>query len=414
MQRTRTKSFSPASVLPSKSAAHSSVGLSDSSPEGWQPFPFHQFILKVAGRCNLKCDYCYMFEMADDSWRGQPKIMSVETVSAITRRIADHVEDHHLSNVQIILHGGEPLMAGPGYIDTVAATLRAAIGATVDLRVQTNGTLMSNSMLDVLSRHNVRVGVSLDGSQQANDLHRRYARGRGSYDVVARSLRRLRARAPHLLTGILCTIDLRNDPVGTYEALQEFGPPLVDFLLPHGNWTSPPPGRDPSATDAPYGMWPSEVFDHWYSLSPQRGQVRMFSEIIHAMLGGQAAVETIGLSPVSLIVIDADGTLEQVDTLRSAYRGAIETGLNVHTHDLNAAIMHPAIVARQRGRNGLSATCKSCALHPVCGGGLYAHRYRAGTGFMNPSVFCPDLSHLIRHIYHRVSNDVARLSTGVI
>jgi len=161
-------------------------------------------------------------------------------------------------------------------------------------------------------------------------------------------------------------------------------------------------------------MWPSEVFDHWYSLSPQRGQVRMFSEIIHAMLGGQAAVETIGLSPVSLIVIDADGTLEQVDTLRSAYRGAIETGLNVHTHDLNAAIMHPAIVARQRGRNGLSATCKSCALHPVCGGGLYAHRYRAGTGFMNPSVFCPDLSHLIRHIYHRVSNDVARLSTGVI
>jgi uncharacterized protein len=353
-----------------------------------------------------------MFEMADDSWRKQPKLMPMETVAATARSIAEHVEGHRLSTVQVILHGGEPLLAGPDYIDAAATELRGAIGTAVDLRVQTNGTLMSNSMLDVLSRHNVRVGVSLDGTQQANDLHRHYASGRGSYDRVASSLRRLRARAPHLLAGILCTIDLRNDPVGTYEALQEFEPPLVDFLLPHGNWTSPPPGRDPSATDAPYGIWLAGVFDHWYSRSPQRCQVRMFSEIIHVMLGGQATVETVGLAPVSLIVINADGGLEQVDTLRSAYMGAIGTGLNVHTYDLDAATLHPAIVARQRGRNGLSATCRSCALHTVCGGGLYAHRYRADTGFMNPSVFCPDLSHLIWHIHRRVSNDVAGLSAG--
>jgi uncharacterized protein len=402
----------PASVPPSKPAAHSLAGLPSSPPFDWQPIPFHQFILKVASRCNLKCDYCYMFEMADDSWRAQPKVMSMATVAATAHRIADHVKDHHLSNVQVILHGGEPLLPGPDYIDAVASALRATISATVDLRVQTNGTLMSNSMLDILSRHNVRIGVSLDGDQQANDLHRRYANGGGSYDTVASSLRRLLARAPHLLAGILCTIDLRNDPVGTYEALQEFEPPLVDFLLPHGNWTSPPPGRDPLAADAPYGIWLAEVFDHWYAISPQRCQVRMFSEIIHMLLGGQGTVETVGLAPVSLIVIDSDGALEQVDMLRSTYRGAIGTGLSVHTHDFNAATMHPAIIARQRGRHGLSATCRSCALHMVCGGGLYAHRYRSETGFMNPSVFCRDLSYLIQHIHRRVSDDVTRLSAG--
>ncbi len=414
MRRTRTKSCLLASVPPSKPAAHSPATLPSNPPPGWRPLPFHQFILKVASRCNLKCDYCYMFELADDSWRAQPKVMSMATVAATARRIADHAEDHHLSNVQIILHGGEPLLPGPEYIDAVASALRAAIGATVDLRVQTNGTLMSNSMLDVLSRHNVRIGVSLDGNQQANDLHRRHASGRGSYDTVTSSLRRLLARAPHLLAGILCTIDLRNDPVGTYEALQEFEPPLVDFLLPHGNWTSPPPGRNPLTADAPYGTWLASVFDHWYAISPQRCQVRMFSEIIHMMLGGQSTVETVGLAPVSLIVIDSDGALEQVDTLRSAYMGAIDTGLSVHAHDFNAASKHPAIIARQQGRNGLSATCKSCAPHMVCGGGLYAHRYRSDSGFMNPSVFCPDLSYLIRHIHRRVSNDVAWLSTGAI
>jgi uncharacterized protein len=351
-----------------------------------------------------------MYEMADDSWRRQPEIMSAETISATARRIADHVKNHQLPDIQIILHGGEPLLPGPGYVDATATVLRDVIGANVDLRVQTNGTLMSDSMLDVLLRHDIRIGVSLDGDQQANDEHRRYASGRGSHDRVARSLHRIRDRAPHLLAGLLCTIDLRNDPVATYEALQEFQPPVIDFLLPHGNWTSPPPGRDPAGTDAPYGRWLATVFDHWYSLSPAGGRVRMFSEIIHAMLGGQARVESIGLAPVRLIVVDADGTLEQVDTLRSAYAGAAGTGLSVHTHDLETAARHPAIVARQRGRDGLSETCRACALHPVCGGGLYAHRYRAGSGFMNPSVYCPDLAFLIGHIHRRVSGDLASVS----
>jgi uncharacterized protein len=33
-----------------------------------------------------------------------------------------------------------------------------------------------------------------------------------------------------------------------------------------------------------------------------------------------------------------------------------------------------------------------------CGGGLYAHRYRADNGFDNPSAYCPDLLKLITHI----------------
>jgi uncharacterized protein len=136
----------------------------------------------------------------------------------------------------------------------------------------------------------------------------------------------------------------------------------------------------------------------------------MFTEIIHLMLGGDSAVETVGLAPAQLIVINTDGALEQVDTLRSAYSRAADTGFNVHTHAFDAAITHPAIVARQRRADGLSVTCKDCALHPVCGGGLYAHRYRADTGFLNPSVYCPDLAYVIRHIHRRLSGEVARLT----
>src|SRR5262249_37802451 len=47
---------------------------------------------------------------------------------------------------------------------------------------------------------------------------------------------------------------------------------------------------------------------------------------------------------------------------------------------------------------GLSQTCRQCPVVSSCGGGLYAHRYRSGTGFANPAVYCADLLKLITHI----------------
>ena len=376
---------------------------------GWQPAPFREFVLKIHSRCNLACDYCYMYEMADQSWHSRPKQMSATIAEQTASRIGEHVRRHAVSDIGLVLHGGEPLMPGPGYVGTVAAVLRGATAARIDLRVQTNGTLLTNPVIDGLAREDIRVGVSLDGGPHAYDIPRGYANGRGSHAAVARSLRRLRERAPHLFAGVLCTIDLRNDPVETYDAIQEFEPPAADFLLPHGNWTTPPLGRDPDSAAAPYGQWLTRLFDHWYAISPRRSQIRMFDELIHLMLGGQSQVETVGLAPVGLIVVNTNGDLEQVDALRSAFNGAAQTGLNVHTHDFDAALTHDAIVARQIGAAGLSPTCLQCALHRMCGGGLYAHRYKAGTGFLNPSVYCNDLTYLIQHIYRRVSGDVARL-----
>src|ERR671939_380935 len=49
------------------------------------------FLCKVASRCNLDCDYCYMYHHADQSWRDRPRFMSDETVTAFARNLADYV-----------------------------------------------------------------------------------------------------------------------------------------------------------------------------------------------------------------------------------------------------------------------------------------------------------------------------------
>jgi uncharacterized protein len=155
--------------------------------------------------------------------------MSAETIKVTADRIAERAVAHDLKDVQVVLHGGEPLLAGPGYLDSMATTLCAATAARVDLRVQTNGILLSDAMLDALARHDVKVGVSLDGAQNDNDLHRRYADGHGTHADVARSLRQLRSSAAQLFAGIICTINLGNDPVRTYDAIREFAPLRIDF-----------------------------------------------------------------------------------------------------------------------------------------------------------------------------------------
>jgi uncharacterized protein len=332
--------------------------------------------------------------------------MRPEVVEQTARRIGEHVAAHGLDAVEVVLHGGEPLLAGRDGVAFAAQTLRRVIPARIDLRVQTNGTLLDEAMVRVLAEHRVKVGVSLDGGPADNDRRRIRPDGRGSYEQVRAGIEQLRALHPELFSGLIATIDLEADPVATYEALLEFEPPAVDLLLPHGNWSAPPPGLDPAGGSAPYGEWLVTAFDRWYGARGNETEVRYFQEIITLAMGGKSRVESIGLSPVALLVIDTDGALEQVDTLRSAYDGASQTGLTVFSDPFDVALRHPGVVARQIGVEALSDTCRACAVHTVCGAGYYPHRYKAGEGFKQPSVYCRDLKLLIGHIVRRITADL--------
>ena len=115
-----------------------------------------------------------------------------------------------------------------------------------------------------------------------------------------------------------------------------------------------------------------------------------------------------------LAVIETDGRYEQVDSLKAAFDGAPETGMNVFDHALDAVARHPGILARQQGLAGLCQTCQDCPVVTSCGGGLYTHRHRSSNGFANPSVYCADLLKLISHIGDRLRAGPPGLRTHVL
>ncbi|GAA2128759.1 hypothetical protein GCM10009727_19620 [Actinomadura napierensis] len=356
-----------------------------------------------------------MYELSDQGWRAQPRRMSERTVDRVAERIAEHARRHALRELELVLHGGEPLLAGAGLIRRAVLGVRGAVGdgVTVTARVQTNGVLLDDAMLSLLGELDVRIGVSLDGGPQEHNRHRVRANGRGSHAEVTAGLWRLRDRRfRRLFSGLLCTIDLRNDPVATYEALIVHAPPVVDFLLPHGNWDDRPPGRG-RGPDTPYADWLIAVFERWYSAPAVETRVRLFSEIIGLLLGGRSGTEAVGLSPVALAVVETDGSVEQVDSLKSAFAGAAGTALHVEKDSFDAALEHPGIRARQAGIASLSTECRACPIVRICGGGLYAHRFGKGNGFANPSVYCRDLERLIRHIDGVLQKDLSRLPKAI-
>lgn len=379
--------------------------------QGWRPTPFREFILKVHSRCNLACDYCYMYEMADQSWRRQPRRMARPIVDQAARRIAEHARAKLLERVDVTLHGGEPLLAGVEHLRYTIEAVRAACAPDVEVRfnIQTNGVLLEKPFLDLFREYGVQVGVSLDGDEEGHDRHRRSPGGHGSFQAVRSGLLRL-GSGPyrHLFSGLLSAVDLRNDPVLTYEAMAEFEPPAINFLLPHGNWDTPPPYRPPDCS-TPYGDWLVAAFDRWYGSPVKTTRVRLFEEITMLLLGRPATGEMVGLSPVAIVVVETNGQIEQVDTLKSVYEGAAGTTLHVSRDPFEAALLLPQIAARQIRGLALADECQECHLRQVCGAGHYTHRYRSGSGFRNPTVYCHDLQRLITHVHDVVSRDVAAI-----
>ncbi|MGI5457950.1 FxsB family cyclophane-forming radical SAM/SPASM peptide maturase [Streptomyces sp. CA-249302] len=376
-------------------------------PISERPFPFRQFIVKVHGRCNLACRYCYLYEGPDHTWRTRPAAASAEVLDRTASRIAEHVRGHDLTAVSLVLHGGEPLLAGADTLGRFTALVRDRVpaGRTVRATVQTNATLLTEGRVATLARHDVSIGISLDAGTAAGNARRVDHAGRPSWAAAARGARLVAERFPRSYAGILAVVDPTQDPVATYESLLALEPPAIDLLLPHGNWSSPPPHWD--ATGTVYGDWLCAVFDRWYAAGRRATRVRLFEECIALLLGLPAATESLGLAPFDAVVVETDGSIEQVDSLKSAYEGAARTGLDIFRHDFDEALRHPGVAARQAAASALAGQCRVCPLLTVCGGGHYAHRYRAGNGFRNPSVYCADLQRLIRHVAARVAGPTA-------
>jgi uncharacterized protein len=369
------------------------------------------FLVKIASRCNLDCDYCYVYHHADQSWRGMPRTLSTADQAAFAERLAEHVRAQSLTRVAVILHGGEPLLAGHAAIVDFARLVRSAVGSgvEVDIGLQTNGLLLTDTALDALEAERIAVSLSMDGPREAHDLHRTTRKGRSSFDRVEAALLRL-ARRPAIFAGVISVVDASVRPEILLGYFAGKGIPKLDFLLPDSHHGRLPPGRD--ADPGRYERWLVEAFDVWLDHFPEL-PVRTFEALLDAVSGLPSGTDAFGLGDVSLISLETDGTWHDLDVLKVAGEGATRLVGSVADTSIEQVASSVQLAAHRRllTLSGLSEICRACDLVGICGGGSVPHRFGGGH-FNNPTVYCGEMKALIGHVRSRLVEGLASDGTA--
>jgi uncharacterized protein len=361
---------------------------------------FDSFVLKIASRCNLNCNYCYVYNLGDDSWRSQPRLMSESVARTAAIRIHEHALARGLTDVVINFHGGEPFLGGVRHLRSVHSAISEVFAGNkiqFSTAIQSNGLLFTSEIGDALSELGIGLYISMDGPPQVHDRQRVDLRGRPTGAALAAKMNEISSpRYRNVFMGMLCVVDPESDPGEVFGYLASFRPPLVDFLLPLNNHDRPPPHP---VSD--YGDWLCACFDHWMDMGCAV-RVRTFEDIILGIIGERADD-----SDSEYLVIETDGSIELDDTLKSAYPGASVLGMSVFKHDLEAVSRVPRVAAIRHDISRLSKKCQTCPIVSACHGGHVSHRYSERNGLANPSVYCSALEKLIMHIWRRLQTEVS-------
>jgi uncharacterized protein len=112
--------------------------------------------IKPTNQCNLNCAYCYNHN--DDRSHG----ITAADLPVIFNKIKDYYSCEE--SIQIIWHGGEPLMAGCDFYQAAYSLSKEIFTEhRVSQAIQTNGTLLTHDLIDKLVSWDIGIGISLDG-----------------------------------------------------------------------------------------------------------------------------------------------------------------------------------------------------------------------------------------------------------
>ena len=337
-----------------------------------------------------------------------PTVMKDSTVLSFAKRLKEYADQSELKEINIILHGGEPLVCGSnrliGIIDTISDFLGEEIKSNYS--IQTNGTLLTEAFLNECEKRDIGISLSIDGHECVHNKHRKYKNGKGSYDDVVNAIDLLKDH-PSVFEGVIGVIDPYFEPEGVLQFFDNLGIENVDLLLPDSTYVDLPKGR----TEQPdlYKNWLIKAFDSWF-FNHQSLHIRTFEHILTSLLGEKSALDSFGLGNLDYLTIETDGTYHTSDILKVAYENASAIGFGVDEGSIEQALSNEKV---QQYNNMLSfgalpQKCKECAYSTLCGGGSLPHRYNKTNGFNNPSVYCEEMYALIHHaieIFTQAIND---------
>ncbi len=139
-----------------------------------------QYILHVTQQCNMACDYCIAPKTSG--------FMSHETAFKVADMALAYALHHGNKITCLSFYGGEPLLCKELIYDTIDYCNHLSHESNVlfTYRATTNGTLVDDRFIERCKTAGLRLALSIDGTMDAHDKHRRFYNGGTTFEEVAR------------------------------------------------------------------------------------------------------------------------------------------------------------------------------------------------------------------------------------
>jgi len=350
-----------------------------------------EIILKVAERCNLNCTYCYFFNKENKDFENHPALISTETVRNLVRFL--RTSSHEISKTifQIDIHGGEPLLLGPKRFSEMVSIIADGLSDAkeVNFTVQTNAVLINQAWLDVFERHQIYVGISVDGPKLQNDANRIDRRGRGTFDRMVPKIAAVKqavidGRLPGL--GSICVVSPESDALRTYRCLtQELGFSRLQFLFPDDTHDSINP-----AHIGRFVKFADDLFECWETDVSRNVRIAHIDQTLQGILQENLITRNDRAANGVAFTVSSGGDLGHDDTLRNVVPEEFNSGMSVADATFSDFMSWYTETTKRLAPQS-SATCISCTWSNICehatSGETLLHRMKNGIADQ-PSIYC--------------------------
>lgn len=329
--------------------------------------------------CNMNCVYCFHKPYSSDYGK-----MSIATVKQLLDITATHYK-----YINLIWHGGEPLLMGLNFYQEVLK-LQHSYPCQINNSIQSNLTLLTPEMADFFAENNFDISGSYDGT--CNDQ----TRGRSSDILSARQMMIDRQKrcgfimvvsglnVDHLIDSYLFFKELDiNFSLNLY--LDQKGCPIGSLQL--------------DANTAIYRL--NELFDYWASDVSGKTHISYFKNILDFILFQKKSLCSFTSCLGRWLGVHFDGSLSPCNR---HFPAEYSLGNIYDYNDIGEAfessgfqlLLQEAIARREK--------CKKCEIYDLCNGGCNNVALNENGLKNNGGVSCQILKEVYSHILEFVNS----------
>lgn len=345
-------------------------------------------IVKITGSCNLSCVYCYAAQYTrhlDDA------TMSIKTFE----RLLESLVDFPACASKVILHGGEPLLVGRPFLESICVLRERYRVPTAPFALQTNATLISKGWAEFLVSHGIGAGVSLDGPRGLQDHQRPLKSGRGSYAMAIEGVRRLQEVGRKPMVACVVTRDSLPQSQAIYDDFLRNGITAFDFLPCFELDLQTEAICGCAVSPAEFGAFMVEVFDRWWADDNPEVHVRLINNVLAGVMGGQPRLCQYSGTCGFFLSVNYDGEVYPCDL----FIGLPEFRLgNIHEQSLLQLWESETLARFRRQVSGTRPMCAGCEWLTACRGGCSMHWYLGAGDLVTTNRYCESRKIIFTHV----------------